>query len=67
MRVRIDKAGHQHTAAGVDYFAITVDQFFDLCAGADMFNSFAAHQNRAVLNDRKIAQLCADARVRGSG
>jgi hypothetical protein len=66
MRVGIDKAGQHDAAAGVDYFAIWINERFYFAAPAHRFNPIVADEHRTVLDDRKLTQITAGARPVGA-
>src|SRR5204862_6688001 len=63
VRVGIDEARQHDASAGIDHFAIRVDETFDFTATAYCFDVLAAHEHRAVFNDRELSQVSAGARA----
>ena len=61
--MRIDKSGHDHAPARIDNFTFSGDQVFDFAPPAYGFDELAAHQERAIFNDRELAQIAARART----
>jgi hypothetical protein len=57
VRVCIDKAREQDALAGVDDFAIGVDQRFDLATPSNGFDPIAAHKHRTVFDNCELAQI----------
>ena len=66
MRVGIDKAGQHDPAASIDDFAFRINESFYFAAAADGFDPIAAHEHRAVFNDRKLTQIAPRARPVGA-
>jgi hypothetical protein len=63
MRVRIDKPGHDDTTARIYDFTFSGDQGFDFAPPADSFDELAAHQERAIFDDRELSQIATRARA----
>lgn len=59
--MRINEAGQDDPLAGVDHLTIGINQRFDLATPSDGFNFVAAHQHRAVFDNRELAQISARA------
>src|ERR1700738_3319035 len=67
MGVRVYKARHNDAALGIDDLAIVLNEALDLAASANGFDQIAAHQHRAVLDNRQLTQIAAGTWPPGSG
>src|SRR5262245_39361086 len=67
MRMRVDETGHDHSTAGVNDFAIGVNQGLDLAARARLNDAPVANEHRAIFDARRFAHFCPDARATRPG
>jgi hypothetical protein len=67
MGVSVNKTRQDYAAARIDHLAVTGDQRLHLAASSNLGDAAFMDQQRAVINDRKVAQLRPDAWSRWAG